>query len=59
MASSDARYVYSEARIKVCYEYIDEIWKDLPTETTARGVAPIDAIVGRWRMSSFTSSVMR
>jgi len=43
---SDARYVYSEARIKVCYEYIDEIWKDLPTETTAPGVAPIDAIVG-------------
>ena len=42
----DARYVYSEARIKVCYEYIDDIWKDLPTETTARGVAPIDAIVG-------------
>ena len=37
---------YSEARIKVCYEYLDDIWKDLPTDTTARGVAPIDAIVG-------------
>jgi Putative metallopeptidase len=43
---ADARYVYSEARIKVCYEYIDEIWRDLPPETTAAGVTPIDAIVG-------------
>jgi hypothetical protein len=43
---SDARYLYSEARIKVCYEYVDEIWKDVPAETTAAGLAPIDAIVG-------------
>jgi len=43
---SDARYLYSEARIKVCYEYVDEIWKDLPPDTTAGVVAPIDAIVG-------------
>ena len=42
----DARYLYAEARIKVCYEYLDDIWKDLPTETTASGMAPIDAIVG-------------
>lgn len=43
---SDARYLYDEARIKVCYEYIDDIWKDAPAETTTRGVSPIDAIVG-------------
>ena len=43
---SDARYLYSEARIKVCYEYLHDIWKDLPPDTTASGVAPIDAIVG-------------
>jgi hypothetical protein len=43
---SEARYLYSEARIKVCYEYVDDIWKDAPTETTAAGVTPIDAIVG-------------
>ena len=42
----DARYLYSEARIKVCYEYLHDIWKDLPPDTTASGVAPIDAIVG-------------
>jgi hypothetical protein len=43
---SDARYLYSESTIKVCYEYLDDIWKDVPTETTAGGVTPIDAIVG-------------
>jgi hypothetical protein len=43
---SDARYLYSEARIKVCYEYLDDIWKDVPSEATAMGMAPIDAIVG-------------
>ena len=43
---SDARYLYSESTIRVCYEYLDDIWKDAPTETTASGVTPIDAIVG-------------
>jgi hypothetical protein len=43
---SDARYLYSEARIKVCYEYLDDIWKAAPAETTAVGITPIDAIVG-------------
>lgn len=42
----DARYLYAEARIKVCYEYLDDIWKAVPTEATAEGMAPIDAIVG-------------
>jgi hypothetical protein len=43
---SDARFLYDEERIKICYEYIEDIWKDAPAETTARGVSPIDAIVG-------------
>jgi len=43
---SDARYLYSEQRIKVCYEYLEEIWNDIPTQTTARGVSPVDTIVG-------------
>ena len=30
----------------MCYEYLDDIWKDVPAETTAAGVAPIDTIVG-------------
>jgi len=32
--------------VTVCYEYIDEIWKNVPKETTPEGVAPIDAFVG-------------
>jgi hypothetical protein len=32
--------------VTVCYEYIDEIWQDVPKETTPEGVAPIDAFVG-------------
>jgi hypothetical protein len=32
--------------VTVCYEYIDEIWRNVPTQTTPEGVAPIDAFVG-------------
>jgi hypothetical protein len=32
--------------VTVCYEYIDEIWKNAPKERTPEGVAPIDAFVG-------------
>ena len=32
--------------VTVCYEYIDEIWRNVPKETTPEGVAPIDAFVG-------------
>jgi hypothetical protein len=32
--------------VTVCYEYIDEIWRNVPSETTPEGVAPIDAFVG-------------
>jgi len=32
--------------VTVCYEYIDEIWRNVPRETTPEGVAPIDAFVG-------------
>src|ERR1044072_5891204 len=36
---------YEEGAITICYEYIDEIWRTAPTETTAGGVTPIDALV--------------
>jgi putative metallopeptidase DUF4344 len=32
--------------VTVCYEYIDEIWQNVPKETTPEGVAPIDAFAG-------------
>ena len=32
--------------IIICYEYIDQLWKAMPTETTLAGVTPVDALVG-------------
>lgn len=32
--------------VTVCYEYLDEIWRNVPAETTPEGVAPIDALAG-------------
>ena len=37
---------YENNEIIVCYEYIDQLWKTMPAETTAAGVAPVDALVG-------------
>jgi Putative metallopeptidase len=45
-----------DGAVTVCYEYIDEIWSNVPSETTPEGVAPIDALAGRWRTYSSTSS---
>jgi Putative metallopeptidase len=42
----DPNASYENDTIVVCYEYIDELWKAMPTETTAAGVTPLDAVVG-------------
>jgi hypothetical protein len=42
----DANASYENDIIVVCYEYIDELWKAMPAETTAAGVAPVDALAG-------------
>jgi hypothetical protein len=42
----DANAFYEYSVITVCYEYIDQLWKTMPAETTATGVTPIDSIVG-------------
>jgi hypothetical protein len=36
----------SDGTVTVCYEYLDEIWRNVPAETTPEGVAPIDALAG-------------
>jgi Putative metallopeptidase len=41
---ADARYF--EDVITVCYEYLDELWRNMPRKVTASGVAPIDTILG-------------
>jgi len=35
-----------EESVTVCYEYLDEIWKNAPERTTPAGVTPIDALIG-------------
>jgi hypothetical protein len=35
-----------DGAVTVCYEYLDEIWQNVPRETTPEGVAPIDALSG-------------
>jgi hypothetical protein len=42
----DANAFYENDVITVCYEYIENLRKTMPAETTAAGVAPIDALVG-------------
>jgi hypothetical protein len=37
---------YDDAVVTVCYEYLDDVWKNVPEETTPAGVAPIDALIG-------------
>ncbi len=37
---------YDDGVIAVCYEFFDEIWKNVPEKTTQRGVTPMDAMVG-------------
>jgi Putative metallopeptidase len=44
--NGDANAEYDDDVITICYEYIDEIWKTVPAETTEAGVTPIDALVG-------------
>jgi hypothetical protein len=35
-----------DGAVTVCYEYLDEIWRNVPDQTTPEGVAPIDALAG-------------
>ena len=37
---------YEDNAITICYEYINELWENMPRETTPAGIAPFDTIVG-------------
>jgi Putative metallopeptidase len=37
---------YESDMIVVCYEYIDQLWRTMPMETTPAGLTPVDALVG-------------
>jgi hypothetical protein len=37
---------YDGESVSVCYEYVDDIWKNAPDKTTPTGIAPIDTLIG-------------
>ncbi len=37
---------YEDNVMTICYEFMDDIWKNVPQATTSAGVTPIDAMVG-------------
>jgi len=37
---------YDEGTVTICYEFVDDIWKNAAAETTAAGVSPIDTVLG-------------
>jgi Putative metallopeptidase len=39
---------YQRPELKICYEYLDDIRKSMPKETTEAGVTPMDAVVGQF-----------
>ncbi len=42
----EADAFYEDAEITICYEYIDELVKNMPQETTPAGIKPHDTLVG-------------
>jgi hypothetical protein len=39
---------YQRPELKICYEYLDEIRRSMPKETTAAGITPTDAVYGQF-----------
>jgi hypothetical protein len=39
---------YSRPTVNICYEYLAEIQRDMPMETTPAGVTPADAVLGQF-----------
>jgi putative metallopeptidase DUF4344 len=35
-----------EESVTVCYEFLDDIWKNAPAQTTPSGIAPVDTLIG-------------
>jgi hypothetical protein len=42
----EADAMYGDDMITICYEYIEELQKYMPKETTAAGIDPIDTVIG-------------
>lgn len=44
--AGEADAMYWDDTITICYEYLDELWSNMPAETTPAGIEPIDTVVG-------------
>src|ERR1041385_4031621 len=44
--NGEANAWYDGKDVTICYEFVDDIWKNAATETTPNGLAPIDTLVG-------------
>ena len=42
----EADAFYGDDEITICYEYISELWKNMPAKTTPAGTAPLDTVIG-------------
>jgi hypothetical protein len=42
----EADAFYGDDEITMCYEYVDQLWKNMPAQTTPGGIAPIDTVLG-------------
>jgi hypothetical protein len=42
-----ANAFYLRPEVRLCYEYLDEIKRTMPAETTEAGITPADAVVGQ------------
>jgi len=42
----EADAFYGDDQITLCYEYVDQLWKNMPEQTTPGGVAPMDTVFG-------------
>lgn len=42
----EADAMYADDKITICYEYIDDLRKYMPAETTPAGIEPVDTLVG-------------
>jgi hypothetical protein len=42
----EADAYYGDDKIRICYEYIEELWRHMPAQTTPAGIEPIDTVIG-------------
>jgi hypothetical protein len=43
-----ANAFYQQPEVRICYEYLEEIRKSMPNETTEAGITPADAVLGQF-----------